>query len=82
MAPQIHSEMMVRISEFKTNPMNVVERAKGLPFAVINGEKAVFYCVPAKTFEAMMDYIEDMELRGYAQDREAEESVPVSLDNI
>ena len=32
------------------------------PVAILNRNQPAFYCVPAKTFEALMDKLEDQEL--------------------
>ena len=82
MASQILTDMAASISELKTNPMKVVASAEGLPIAVLNRNEPVFYCVPAKAYEAMMELVEDMELVELVKERANEESVKVSLDDL
>lgn len=82
MASHILTDIAASISELKANPMKVVASGEGLPIAVLNRNEPAFYCVPAKTYEAMMELIEDMELLDLVKERADEESVKVSLDDL
>ena len=82
MASCILTDIAASISELKANPMKVVASGEGLPIAVLNRNEPAFYCVPAKTYEAMMELIEDMELLDLVKERADEESVKVSLDDL
>ncbi|WP_252180264.1 type II toxin-antitoxin system Phd/YefM family antitoxin [Endozoicomonas sp. 4G] len=82
MASQILTDTAASISELKANPMKVVASGEGLPVAVLNRNEPAFYCVPAKAYEAMMELIEDLELLEIVKQRENEESVKVSLDEL
>ena len=82
MASRILTDIAASISELKANPMKVVASGEGLPIAVLNRNEPAFYCVPAKTYEAMMELIEDMELLDLVKERADEESVKVSLDDL
>ena len=70
------------ISELKKNPMALVLSGDGDPVAVLNHNKPVFYCIPAETYEQMMDYMEDLRLAQLVREREDEDSIPVSLDEL
>ncbi|WP_028303160.1 type II toxin-antitoxin system Phd/YefM family antitoxin [Oceanospirillum maris] len=70
------------ISELKKNPMAVVDEADGFPVAVLNRNQPVFYCIPAEAYEALMDKLEDMELAQIVQDRECQEEIEVSIDDL
>ena len=70
------------ISEFKKNPMAVVEGADGFPVAVLNRNQPAFYCVPAAAYEALMDKLEDMELALLVRERQNEPEVEVSIDDL
>ena len=70
------------ISEFKKNPMAVVEGADGFPVAVLNRNQPAFYCVPAAAYGALMDKLEDMELALLVQERQNEPEVEVSIDDL
>jgi antitoxin StbD len=41
-----------------------------------------FYCIPAKTYEFMMDHIEDLELLAIVEQRKNEPSVKVNLNDL
>ena len=50
--------------------------------AILNRNEPVFYCIPAKAYEALMDRLEDIELNAIADARKDEPSVRVSLDEL
>lgn len=82
MAHQILSETAASISELKRNPMGTVAAGEGFPVAILNRNEPAFYCVPAKTFEAMMDRLEDLELNAIANERAGQKRVKVRLDEL
>lgn len=82
MTSRILSEVAASITELKANPMKVVASACGDSVAVLNRNEPAFYCVPADAYEHMMDRLEDLELLAIARERETEESVQVSLDDL
>ena len=69
MAHVILTEMTASISELKKNPIATVAAGEGFPIAILNRNEPAFYCVPAKTYEAMMDKLEDKELNILADAR-------------
>lgn len=82
MAHQILSDTAASISELKRNPMGTVAAGDGFPVAILNRNEPAFYCIPAKTFEAMMERLEDLELNAIANTRAGEKSIKVSLDEL
>ena len=76
------TETAASISELKANPMKVVASADGMPIAILNRNQPAFYCVPAKAYQAMMELIDDMTLLEIVKQRQQEESVEVSLDDL
>ena len=82
MPHQLLAETAASISELKANPMKVVGSGKGMPVVVLNRNETAFYCVPADAYEAMMELIEDLELLDLVKQREQEESVRVSVDDL
>ena len=42
----------------------------------------VFYCVPAQTYESMMDHIEDLELLTIFEQHKNQASIKDGLDDI
>jgi len=82
MTTRILTEAAVSISELKANPMKVALSAHGEPIAVLNRNEPAFYCVPAETYEFMMDHIEDLELLAIVEQRKNEPSVKVNLNDL
>ena len=82
MITSILADATTSISEFKKNPMAVVEGADGFPVAVLNRNQPVFYCVPAAAYEALMDKLEDMELALLVRERQNQPEVAVSIDDL
>ena len=82
MAHQILSDTAASILELKRNPMGTVAAGDGFPVAILNRNEPAFYCIPAKTFEAMMERLEDLELNAIANARADEKRIKVSLDAL
>lgn len=76
------TEIVASISELKANPMKVVASGDGMPVAVLNRNQPAFYCVPAAAYQAMMELIDDMALLKMVKERQNEESIAVSLDDL
>ena len=53
----------------KKNPMATVAAGEGFPVAILNRNEPIFYCVPAKVYEALIDKLEDAELNALANAR-------------
>ena len=56
--------------------------ANGEAIAVLNRNEPAFYCIPADTYEFLMDHVEDLELLSIAEARKNEESIKVSLNDL
>lgn len=82
MTNRIFSEAAVSISELKKNPMAAVDSGNGFPIAVLNRNKTVFYCVPATVYETMLDRLDDQELIAVVNERSAEPSIRVDLNDL
>ncbi|MEK6159410.1 type II toxin-antitoxin system Phd/YefM family antitoxin [Vibrio cholerae] len=82
MTTRILADVAASITEFKANPMKVATSAFGAPVAVLNRNELAFYCVPASTYEIMMDKLEDLELLAIAKERLSEDSVSVNIDDL
>ncbi len=82
MAHQILTEMAASISELKRNPMGTVAAGEGFPVAILNRNEPAFYCVPARSFEIMMEQLEDLELNALADARSGQKPVKVKLDEL
>jgi antitoxin StbD len=81
-SPQLLAETAASISEFKADPMKVVASGKGMPVVVLNRSEPAFYCVPARTYEAIMEFVDDLELLELVKERGREDSVRVSVEDL
>lgn len=62
--------------------MKVALSAHGEAIAVLNRNEPAFYCIPADTYEFMMDHMEDLELLVIAEQRKNKASIKVSLNDL
>ncbi|HAD48944.1 type II toxin-antitoxin system Phd/YefM family antitoxin [Idiomarina sp.] len=81
---QVLADFSVSISELKKNPSALIAEASGSPVAVLNHNKPAAYLIPAATYEALMDTIEDYELGKLVEERrnDKDQAVSVSLDDL
>ena len=72
------------ISELKKNPSSLIKKSDGEPIAILNHNKPTAYLIPAETYEAMLDKIEDYHLGLIIKERQHERksAVEVSLDEL
>jgi len=82
MTTRILTEAATSITELKANPMKVALSAEGEPIAVLNRNEAAFYCIPADTYELLMDRIEDLELIAIANARKNEDTIKVNINDL
>ena len=77
----ILADVSAGISELKKNPMAVLQQGDGAPVAILNRNKPVFYAIPAKAFELLMDKLEDMELASIVEARKDQPEIEVNIDD-
>ena len=82
MSNLILAETTASVSELKKNPMGTVAAGEGFPVAILNRNAPVFYCVPAKAYEALINKLEDMELNAIADARKGQRVIKVKLDDL
>jgi len=82
MAHTILSNVSASVTELKKNPMDTVAAGEGFPVAILNRNEPVFYCIPAKTYEALMERFEDLELNAIAHSRRGQKTIRVSVDDL
>ena len=68
------------ISELKKNPTALIEQSEGEPIAILNRNKPTAYLIPAETYEALLEKIEDYELGLIVSAREHEKKYAVEVD--
>lgn len=80
----IMADTAASVSELKKNPMGTVAAGEGFAVAILNRNEPAFYCVPAKTWEALMERLEDLELNALATARlrDGQAIVKVALDEL
>jgi antitoxin StbD len=76
----ILADVAVSMSEFKKNPAAVLREANHRPVAVLNHNRAAFYMIEPRLFEAIMDEIADQEIYRKALSRLADKSRAVEVD--
>ena len=74
----------VSISELKKNPSALIEQSEGHPIAILNHNKPTAYLVPAATYEALLEKIEDYQLGLIVNERQHEKiaAIAVTLDEL
>ena len=79
---RIYARASVSISDLKKNPSRIINDAEGAPVAILNHNKPSAYLIPAETFEALMEQMEDYNLSSLVKERQHEPTVKVSLDEL
>jgi antitoxin StbD len=74
----------VSISELKKNPSALIEQSCGEPIAILNHNRPTAYLIPAETYEALLEKIENYQLGIMVNDRQHEKisAVEVTLDEL
>ena len=77
----ILADYTVSVTELKRNYAAIVDEADGA-VAVLNHNKPESYLIPAARYEALMDYLEDLEDAETVRRRSNETGVEVALDDL
>ncbi len=72
----------VSVTELKQSPSTVIAAANGEPVAVLNHNRPAAYLVPAATFAAMMERLDDLDLADLVRARQHEQAIDISLDEL
>ena len=72
----------VSVSELAKDPLAAVAQGEGFAVAVLSHNQPVFYCVPAKAYEALMDYMDDLELAALAAARADQPEIEVDSNTL
>jgi antitoxin StbD len=80
----ILANFSVSISELKKNPSALIEQSGGDPIAILNHNRPTAYLVPAETYEALLEQIENYQLGVIVNERQHEKdsAIEVSLDEL
>jgi antitoxin StbD len=79
---RLHARSCVSISDLKKNPSGVISQSKGEPVVILNHNRPTAYLVPAATFEAILEHLDDLDLARLVRDRLAEPSIKVRIDDL
>lgn len=79
MANIVLAEVTASVSELKRDPMGTIAAGEGFPVVILNRNEPVFYCIPVKAYEALMDKLEDIELNAQAEARMSDGKAPVKV---
>ncbi len=69
------------ISELKKNPSALIDESEGEPIAILNHNRPTAYLIPAATYEALMERLEDYQLGLLVNERQNEKIEAVEIDN-
>ncbi|MCM2441457.1 plasmid stabilization protein [Agrobacterium vitis] len=75
-------EVTASLSEFKKNPLATIAAGNGAAVAILDGDEPVFYCVPAPAYEAMIDRLDDLELKAIADARANDPVIKITLAEL
>ncbi len=80
----IHANLSTSISEFKKNPSALLIKANGKPIALLNHNKPTAYIVPAKTYELMLEAMDNIELLELAKSRlkDSNKAIRIKLEDL
>ncbi len=80
----ILSDYSSSITELKRNPHVLLDKAQGNPVAILNHNKPIAYLIPADTYEAILDLLEEKKLVEIAVSRanEYSKAIDVKLNDL
>lgn len=82
MAHLLFSSVTASVTELKRDPMGTIAAGDGGPVVILNRNEPVFYCVPAKAYERLMERLEDAELNAIADARADQKEIVVFFDAL
>ena len=80
----IQAALTASVTELRKNPSGLIQDAEGAPVAILNNNSPAAYLVPAKTYLAMIEALEDLELvtLGYERILDKQPFVKVNVDEL
>ncbi|QOH37996.1 type II toxin-antitoxin system Phd/YefM family antitoxin [Burkholderia cepacia] len=78
----ILASVTASVSALKRNPMGTVAAGEGFPVAILNHNEPAFYCIPAKTWEATVERLDDIEDNALVNSRANGNIVKVKLVDL
>jgi antitoxin StbD len=81
----ILSNYTVSVSELRKSPTQILEKAGSQVVAILNHNTPSAYLVPSKTYEMLMDMLDDAKLSQTVKERlnyDSEDLIEVSIDEL
>jgi len=74
----------ISISELKKNPSALIAQSGGEPIAILNHNRPTAYLLPAATYEALLEKMEDYRLGMMVNERQHEKNsaIEITLDEL
>jgi antitoxin StbD len=82
MGKPLLADFGISISELKKNPSAAIRAAEGAPVAILNRNPPAAYLVPAEAWDAIDDALDDMVLAEIVRQRQGQEEIEVSIDDL
>lgn len=79
---RVEAGIAVSVSDLKKSPSGVIDNAHGAPVAVLNHNRVMGYFVPAATYEAIIERLDDQALVEIVKARADEATVEIDLDHL
>jgi antitoxin StbD len=79
---RIEATLSASISDLRKSPSSLMAAAQGEAVAIFNRNRIMAYMVPAATYEAIVDRLDDLALVEIAEARAEEKGVSVDIDEL
>ena len=79
---RVEASVSVSVSDLKKSPTAVMNEAQGEAVAILNHNRIMAYMVPAETYEAMLDRLDDLHLAELVKSRSGEVGVRVDINDL
>jgi antitoxin StbD len=74
--------LKISIPNLRKNLNDIIEQLRSFPVAIYSSEKPVAYILSAKSYEALLDKLEDVDLTELAKSRLEGKRVQVDLSTL
>ena len=78
----LHAETAVSLAELQQDPLAVLEHAGNEPVAILADNRAAAYLLPADYYARLLDDLDDLALAGVVQQRQGQDRIKVTLDEL
>ncbi len=82
MPAKLLSDIAVSITELKRSPTAALEAGGGRPVAILNHNTPTHYAIPAAAWERILEALDDATLNRICDERAAETTIEVTLDDL